>query len=81
MSFDENDWCMLLLCSLPDSWDHLVTAIGSMTIKLKMDEVVVALLSKEMKKKSFAVAKEALSVRGRSKKKSKKKDMKLKSRE
>ena len=59
MSIDEEDRCMLLLCSLLDSWDHLVTTIGSMTTKLKMDEVVVALLSKDMRKKSSEVAKEA----------------------
>jgi hypothetical protein len=46
-----------------------------------MDEVVAALLSEEMRKKSSEASKEALSVRGRSKEKSKKKDTKSKSQE
>ena len=79
VSIDEEDRCMLLLCSLPDSWDHLVMAIKSMTTKLKMDEVVATLLSEEMWKKSSKATKEALSVRGRSKEKSKKKDTMSKS--
>lgn len=54
-------------------------AIRSTTIKFKMDEVVAALLSKEMRRKSSEAAKEALIVRGRSKDKSKKKDTKSKS--
>ena len=53
-------------------------AIRSTTTKLKMDEVVAALLSEEMQKESSKAAKEALSVRGRSKEKSKKKDTKVK---
>ena len=50
-----------------------VTAIGSTTTQLKMDEVVAALLSKEMRKRSFEVAKEALVVRNQSKDNKKKK--------
>ena len=50
-------------------------AIGSTTTQLKMDEVVVALLSKEMWRKYSKVAKEALITQGRVKDKSKK-DMK-----
>ena len=73
VSVSEEECCMLLLCLLPDSWDHLVMAIGSTTIQLKMDEVVVAILSKEMWKKSSEVAKEALVVRNQSKDNNKKK--------
>lgn len=62
VSFDEEDQCMLLLCSLLDFWDQWVTTIGSMPTKLKMDEVVFVLLFEEMQKKSSEVAKEALSV-------------------
>ena len=62
MSVDEEDRCMLLLCSLPDSWGHLVMAIRSTTTKLKIDEVVVALLSKDMQRRSSKVAKEALTI-------------------
>ena len=46
VSINEEERCMLLLCPLLDSWDHLVMAIGSTTTQLKMDEVVVALMSK-----------------------------------
>jgi hypothetical protein len=40
---------IILLCSLPKSWDSLVVAIGSNTTSLKFDEVVSSLLSKEMR--------------------------------
>ena len=52
VSIDEEDQCMLLLYSLPNSWDHLVIAIESTTTKLKMDEVVIVLLSEEMQRRS-----------------------------
>jgi hypothetical protein len=42
------DKCISLLCSLPDSWDILVMAICSNTTALKFDEVVSSLLSEEM---------------------------------
>ena len=48
VSVSEEEHCMLLLRSFPHSWYHLVMAIGSNTTQLKMDEVVVALLSEEM---------------------------------
>jgi hypothetical protein len=43
------DKCISLLCSLPDSWDSLVVAIGSNTTSLKFEEVVSSLLSEEMR--------------------------------
>jgi hypothetical protein len=46
--FDE-DKCIDLLCSLPDSWDSLVVSIGSNTSDLKFDEVVSSLFSEEMR--------------------------------
>ena len=52
LSICEEECCMLLWCLLPDSWDHLVMAIGSTTTQLKMDEVVIARLSEEMQRKS-----------------------------
>lgn len=70
---------MFLLSSLPDSWGHLMMAIRSTTTKFKMGEVVAALLSEEMQRKSSEAAKEALIVQGRSKDKSKKKNTKSKS--
>ena len=43
------DKCISLLCSLPESWDSLVVAIGSNTTSLKFDEVVASLMSEEMR--------------------------------
>ena len=37
--------CINLLCSLSDSWDSLVVAIGSNSTTLKIDDVVTSLLS------------------------------------
>ena len=42
--------CTILLCSLPDSWDSLVVAIGSNATALNFDEVVLSLLSEEMRR-------------------------------
>ena len=53
-------------------------AIESTSTQLKMDEVVVALLSEKVWRKSSKVAKEALITQGRVEDKSKK-DMKLES--
>jgi hypothetical protein len=50
----EEDKCITLLCSLPDSWDNLVVAIGSTTQPtLKYKDVVASLLSEEMRRKSM----------------------------
>jgi hypothetical protein len=46
----KEDKCITLLCSLPDSWDNLVVAIGSTTQStLKYEDVVSSLLSEEMR--------------------------------
>jgi hypothetical protein len=45
----DEDKCISFLCSLPDSWDSLVVAIGSNTIALNFDEVFSSLLSEEMR--------------------------------
>ena len=44
IKISDEDKCISLLCSLPDSWDSLVVAIGSNTTSLKFDEVVSSLL-------------------------------------
>ena len=47
----DEDKCINLLCSLPDSWDSLVVATGNNTITLKFDEIVSSLLLEEMRQK------------------------------
>jgi hypothetical protein len=63
----EEDKCITLLCSFPDSWDNLVVAIGSTTQStLKYEDVVASLLSEEMRLKSMDGHNTyALFVRGR----------------
>ena len=65
IKMEEEDKCITLLCSLPDSWDNVVVAIGSSTkFALKFENVVSSLLSKEMRRKSMENHRiDALSVR------------------
>jgi len=61
------DKCISLLCSLPDSWDSLVIAIGSNATALQFDEIVSSLLTEEMRWKNMESQNgDALSVRGQS---------------
>jgi hypothetical protein len=53
IKISDEDKCISLLCSLPDSWDSLVVAIGSNTSSLKFEEVVSSLLSEEMRRKNM----------------------------
>ena len=42
----EEDKCITLLCSFPDSWDNLIVTIGCASqTTLKIDEIVSSLLS------------------------------------
>eukprot|EP00253_Pinus_taeda_P028861 PITA_28861 len=45
--------CIILLCSLPDSWDILVIAISSNATALQFDEIVSSLLTEEMRWKNM----------------------------
>ena len=49
----DEDKCISLLCSLLDSWDSLVIAIGSNTTTLNFDDIVLALLSEEMRRRNM----------------------------
>jgi hypothetical protein len=49
----KEDKCISLLCSLPDSWDNLVVAIGSNTTTLTLEDVIASILSEEMRKKNM----------------------------
>ena len=62
------------MCSLPDSWDSLVIAIGSNATTLQFDEIVSALLTEEMRRKNMDNQNgDALFVRGRSQNRNKNK--------
>ncbi len=61
----EEDKCISFLCSLPDSWDSLVIVIGSNATTLQFDEIVLALLTEEMRQKNMESQNgDSLSVRG-----------------
>ena len=61
------DKCISLLCSLTDSWDGLVIAIGSNTTTLNFDDIVSTLLSEEMRRRNMEDQNgDALSLQGRS---------------
>ena len=62
---EEEDKCITLLCSLPNSWDNLVVEIGSSTKStLKFEDIVSYLLLEEMRRKSMENHNtDALSVR------------------
>ena len=54
IKMEEENKCITLLCSLPDSWDNLVVAMGSSTKStLKFEDIVSSLLSEEMRRKSM----------------------------
>ena len=62
---EEEDKCITLLCSLPDSWDNLVVEIGSnKKSTLKFEDIIASLLSEKMRRKSMENhSTDALSVR------------------
>ena len=70
----EEDKCITLLCSLSDSCDNLIVAIGSFNqVTLKFDEIVSSLPSEEMRQKTMDNhSMDALSVRGRPQERKKK---------
>ena len=53
IKISDEDKCISLLCSLPDSWDSLVIVIGSNVTALQFDEIVSSLLTKEMRQKKI----------------------------
>eukprot|EP00253_Pinus_taeda_P014733 PITA_14733 len=63
IKISDEDKCIIFLCSLRDSWDSLVISIGSSEIDLQFDELVFALLTKEMRWKNMEIQNgDALSV-------------------
>jgi hypothetical protein len=70
VKFEDEDKAITLLCSLPESWENLVTSISfSSTKVLYYDSVVGALLAEEMRRKSSkeTSTSEEMLVRGRTK--------------
>ena len=49
----EEEKCISLLCSLTNSWDILVMAIGRNTTTLNIDDVFASLFSEEMRRKNM----------------------------
>ena len=75
VKIDDEDKAVNLLCTLPESWGQVVSSISlSTTDTLEFDNVVGALLSEELRKKTSLETSslEALVVRGRSREKGEK---------
>ena len=75
VKIDDEDKAVDLLCTLPESWGQVVSSISlSTTDTLEFDNVVGALLSEELRKKTNleTSSPEALVVRGQSKEKGEK---------
>ena len=75
VKIDDEDKAVNLLCTLPGSWGQVVSSISLSTANnLEFDNVVGALLSEELRKKTSLETSppEALVVRGRSKEKGEK---------
>eukprot|EP00253_Pinus_taeda_P031268 PITA_31268 len=53
IKISDEDNCISLSCSLPDSWDSLVIAIGRNATALQFDEIVSTLLMEEMRWKNM----------------------------
>jgi hypothetical protein len=65
IKINEEEKCISLFCSFPDSWDNLVVDIGSNSTTLALEDVVSSLLSKEMRRNNMqGSTKYALVVRG-----------------
>ena len=52
VKIEDEDMAIVLLCSLPDSYDHLVTTLTYGKEKVQVDDVVSTLLSHEQRKKN-----------------------------
>ena len=74
IKISDEDKCIGLFCSLPDSSDSMVIVIGSNATALQFDEIVSALLTEEMRRKNMESRNvDALFVRGQSQNRNKNK--------
>eukprot|EP00253_Pinus_taeda_P013320 PITA_13320 len=65
IKISDEDKCINLLCSLLESWDSLIIAIGRNTIALQFNAIVSSLMMEEMRQKNMENQNgDALSVRG-----------------
>ncbi|KAK3030992.1 hypothetical protein RJ639_035743 [Escallonia herrerae] len=74
INFDDESRAMLFLCSLPDSWNNLVTTVSNSTISgmLTLNDVVSSVMNDEMRRKTISdgiSSSTALSVESRGHKK------------
>eukprot|EP00253_Pinus_taeda_P008029 PITA_08029 len=53
IKISDEDKCISFLCSLPDSWDSLVIAIGRNATAFHFDEIISSLLTEEMRQKDM----------------------------
>ena len=74
IKISDEDKCISLLCSLPDSWDSLVIAISSNETASQFDAIVSSLPMEEMRWKNMESQNgDAFSIRGRSQNRNKNK--------
>jgi len=52
VKIDDEDRAIILLCSLPESYEHLVTTLTYGKKDVKVDEIVTALLAHEQRRKN-----------------------------
>ena len=53
MKIDDEDRAIILLCSLPESYEHLVTTLTYGKEDIKVDEIVTALLGHEQRRNNI----------------------------
>ena len=53
IKISDEDKCISLFCSLPNSWDSLIIEIGSNATALQFDEIVSYLLMEDMRWKNM----------------------------
>ena len=62
VQFEDEIWALLVLSSLPDSWNGMVTSLSnsSGSAKLKFDDVVSAILDEEIRRKPSGESSESV---------------------